>query len=694
MRRLLLILPAVLVLLMPWPASADTGAQASLTLLQQSPWNGPTTPLDLRLRLTNTGDVPLSDLSFSITVETPTISRGEYADAMRSTAPRTAVVSFPFPEPGITIAPGAARAFRFQQSLAALSTTALYPIRVDLLSSLQPVATLRTPMIFLTEQPKLPLAFTTSWVLWEPLQIRPDGGLGPGPIENDIAPGGRLDRTVQAIAAGPPNVGVAVSPVLLEELRMMARGYRAIDGQRVRVVPKGQGGSADAARMITAIAQLGKRKGTQMSAMPFGDPSLPALSRAGLGTQVGVLMQRGQREVSDVLGVQPALHVLRPPQSQIDTPSAGRAARGGARVLTVDGGQIPPPPGLKFSPPPDAPVVAGARTINAVVPDPTLAHDIATWIGEPTRGAPQLSALAARYALGELATIYLETPGTPHRGAAVLFPERTPADPFFLRDFAELVQESPWLQPMNPSVLVRSIPTQRTPVKLAPEIGPSFPPGYAASFGTAQEALTRFRTTVRGATVLADRLADDLLLSLSGAAVRNVPVGTDFLSYVNDSVHHVLKDIQAPPTGHMVTIPSLRGTVVFTVKNGTRYQTKIVVRLVPHGQLTLPKGDQLTVILQPGETHLVQMPVQAQTTGRFPITVQILAPQGGLIAQSQLIVRSTAYNRLALFVTAGAVVFLLVWWGRRFLPHKPAQDQDESTAPEEDSQDAAAQETP
>jgi hypothetical protein len=691
MRRLLLILPVVLVVLTPWPASADTGAQASLTLLQQSPWNGPTTPLDLRLRVSNTGDVPLADLSFSITIETPTISRGEYADAMRSTAPRTAVVSFPFPEPGTTIAPGAAHAFRFQQSLAALSTTALYPIRVDLLSSLQPVATIRTPMIFLAEQPKLPLAFTTTWVLWEPLQLEPDGALGPGPIETDIATGGRLDRTVKAIAAGPANVAVAVSPVLIGELRVMERGYRATDGHRVRVVPKGQGSAADAARMVDAIAEIAGRKGTQLVAMPFGDPSLPALPRAGLGPQIGVLMQRGQRDASDVLGVAPSVHILRPPLSQIEAISAGRAARARARILLMDAGRIPPPPGLKFSPPPDAPVLAGTRTINAVVPDPTLAADIQTWIGAPTKDTPELSALAARYALGELATIYLETPGTPHRGAAVLFPERTPADPAFLHDFAQLVGASPWLQPMTPSQLVRAIPTDRAPVRLAPQAGPSFPAGYAAAFATASDALARFRSTVRGADVLAGRLEDDLLLSLSGAAVRNVPVGTEFLSYVGDTVHRVLKGIQPPPTGHMVTIPSLRGTVVFTVKNATRYPTSIEVRLVPHGQLTLPKGDQISVVLRPGETSLVQMAVQAQTTGRFPITVQILAPQGGLIAQSQLIVRSTAYNRLALFVTAGAVVFLLLWWGRRFFPH--ASSRRETPVPEPEPQDVAPQET-
>ena len=114
MRRLLLLLPAVLVLSGVSPVSAETGAQATLTLLQQSAWNGPGHPLDLRLRVGNTGDTVLAGLSITLTIETPTISRGEYANAMRSTGPRTAFVSFPFPQPG-TIAPGAARTFRIRQ---------------------------------------------------------------------------------------------------------------------------------------------------------------------------------------------------------------------------------------------------------------------------------------------------------------------------------------------------------------------------------------------------------------------------------------------------------------------------------------------------------------------------------------------------------------------------------------------------
>ena len=66
MRRLLLLLPAVLVLSGVSPVSAETGAQATLTLLQQSAWNGPGHPLDLRLRVGNAGDTVLAGLSIMV----------------------------------------------------------------------------------------------------------------------------------------------------------------------------------------------------------------------------------------------------------------------------------------------------------------------------------------------------------------------------------------------------------------------------------------------------------------------------------------------------------------------------------------------------------------------------------------------------------------------------------------------------
>lgn len=70
----------------------------------------------------------------------------------------------------------------------------------------------------------------------------------------------------------------------------------------------------------------------------------------------------------------------------------------------------------------------------------------------------------------------------------------------------------------------------------------------------------------------------------------------------------------------------------------------------------------------PGESF--SFPVRTQTTGRFPVDVRLRTPDGSPIASSTIVVRSTAYNRVALVVTIGAALFLALWWGRRFLPRR------------------------
>jgi hypothetical protein len=41
-----------------------------------------------------------------------------------------------------------------------------------------------------------------------------------------------------------------------------------------------------------------------------------------------------------------------------------------------------------------------------------------------------------------------------------------------------------------------------------------------------------------------------------------------------------------------------------------------------------------------------------------------------VIGESTLIVRSTRYNRIALIITIGAALVLLLAWARRFLPRR------------------------
>ena len=74
--------------------------------------------------------------------------------------------------------------------------------------------------------------------------------------------------------------------------------------------------------------------------------------------------------------------------------------------------------------------------------------------------------------------------------------------------------------------------------------------------------------------------------------------------------------------------------------------------------------------LAPG-TQTFTFPVRADATGRFPVKIQVRTPVNDALAETitetQVVVRSTAYNRVALFLTLGAGFFLLGWWAIRLV---------------------------
>jgi hypothetical protein len=77
------------------------------------------------------------------------------------------------------------------------------------------------------------------------------------------------------------------------------------------------------------------------------------------------------------------------------------------------------------------------------------------------------------------------------------------------------------------------------------------------------------------------------------------------------------------------------------------------------------------VELGPGETETLRLKASLRSTGRFPVRVLMVSPSGRMIGETTLVVRSTAYNRIALLITIGAALVLLLVWARRFVPGRP-----------------------
>jgi hypothetical protein len=82
-------------------------------------------------------------------------------------------------------------------------------------------------------------------------------------------------------------------------------------------------------------------------------------------------------------------------------------------------------------------------------------------------------------------------------------------------------------------------------------------------------------------------------------------------------------------------------------------------------KLTFPEGDQVVTASPQGITD-VAIPVVARSNGSFPVTLDVLTPDGGLPLANTLFLKArvSALTGLAQLLTGGGLLVLLVWWVR------------------------------
>ncbi len=643
------------------PAHAQEQPGVTIQLLSQSNWNGPSRPLRLAIRTTNTSDQTMEDLSVVLSIQAPARSRSVYELSLRADATSLLSASF-FPQRGV-LGPAETRTFRLRQPLAELASRqedAVYPLKVQLLSGDAPVGELRTPMIFLSEPPQVPLNLSWTWVLSAPLQYRPDGTFVSTELEQEVSPAGRLStlaRSLRMLRRTP--VDVAVSPVLADQLAKMASGYRVLEAGGTRVVPEGSGGAADAARVLETLSRVARRRPTELLALPYGDAVLPSMVQAGLGNEIATVMADGRSVVDSILGSPPQRAVFRPAHSLIDDAVMGPLSSFGVETVVLDANVVPPPSDQMFTPSGVVTLSGSTAEMRAIVPDPRFMSIGQQYVSDPVLGA--------QAALGDLAATWLEFPGRPRRGTAVVFSERAPLDPRFIRAFAGQAVSSPWLRPTRASrfaSLVDSVETRPVPRPRLPQIEA----GYLARLFDVRRSLTRFETAASGAGRLIDQLENRLLLAATTASAGATGLGLQFVDSVQATIRRTYDAVEVNPG--VVTLTSRQGFIPVTVRNTSGVPLRVRVKLIADLSVAFVTGNSRQIVLPPAERTLT-FAVRAKTTGRFPVRVQVRTPgpdrAAETITQSEVVVRSTVYNRLALVLTVGAGLFLLVSWGRRFL---------------------------
>jgi hypothetical protein len=655
------------------PSATPEPASVRLRLLRQTPWNSlKATTLDVRFRATNLSDAPLEELTIGVTMFGRVTSRTAYEQSLLTDpSPAVVVAGQTLARTG-EIAAGESRDFAFSLELVFpgidRTQSGIYPLKVDLRSDGVPVAALRTPVIFLVRIPEEPLALSWTFVLDEPIAFRPDGVFATTSMEQAIGPGGRVGSEIRALArlaeSDPTPVDVAVSPMLLSQLSRMRDGYTVAEAGDTREVPASEGGAAAAAGALDALTTAVVPADVELSTLPFSEPQIPSLVSGGLGRDLDVQLERGRKVAVALIGALPDPGVLRPPAGALDDASLEALAARGVGILLVDPDTVESPlQPLGFAPPPVAEVGSGGRVLG-VVPDPS----VATLLASPTVSEDPV--LGAQAVLGELAAIWQQQPGEA-RGIAIAFPDGLDLPGGFFGPFIRGVAGAPWLRPVSARDLTAGFPPSDGELSLTTPPPATFSQGYVDDLKQERRLVDVYRSMIVGESPEPDRLDTQLLLAESGSFLSNPASGYAFIAAVRDEVDAALGAVRAEAgpvgeAGPVVTLTSRSGgRIPVRVTNDGEQTFRVSIALVSSNLRESPGQE---VVLDPGATRTLTFGVDAKTTGRFVVSIQVIAPAGRVIGQSSVIVRSTAYSRIALIITIAAGLVLVLLWARRFLP--------------------------
>jgi Family of unknown function (DUF6049) len=687
MRRLLGILVVVVLLVLSAPpAPAAPAPDVSLHLLQLAPWITPSSPdINLRVSAVNAGTRPVGDLTFGVTVFTPSRTRNQYEASLRSDPPDAGTLFAQFDVGLGKLEPGEHRTLQLSDTILANLGSALvqqdehaiYPMKVELRSGDRELAVIRAPILFLNfpkDQRFAETRLRMAWVfsLHRPISYGPKGDfLGAG-LERDIAPGGSLSEEAAALQdvannPHPSPVDVVWSPTLLAQLQAMSDGYTVESGGKTQQVHAGQGGAANAAALLDTLHRLANGPRVESIALPYAVPSIPALLDAGLGNDLPVQLQRGRVAVSRFTGRPVEDSLFWPPGEYLDQISLFTLADNGTRTFLLDPDLVRRPPQEKeFAQPATTALDSSLNTtVNGIVPDSGVARILSS------STAQRDPRLAVQDVLGELAQIWLESPSIP-RAVALAVPDTLRLPGRLFGHLGRILSTAPFLELKRVDPIVRSFrPTDGGVAELRPRVGPDFHPAYVRTIQDTRDDISLFRSILVSESPLPAQMEDTVLLSEGASFADDPRSGRAFLDGIRGRLGALFAGI-APDTTRTVTLASGRGVVPIGIVNRTSTPVRVQIRLA--SVRLNPESETETVQLRGKATTPLLFRVRSRTTGRFPVQVRVLTPDGRPIGPPhELVVRSTAYNLVALILVLGAALFLLLWWARRFIPRaKPA----------------------
>jgi hypothetical protein len=674
-RTLAALVAVVALLAAPATAAAQTQEAApslEVVLTSISPFTGPGDPLGYQVAVRNRGRASVGNLHVTTRLGRPVDTRSALATVVANPASVAATQDLDEFRPAVAeVAAGATvqlepRQVPLPPGLADERVGVVLPLVVTLDAQgpgVQLSDSLTTFVVGLPGQVVHPLQAALLVPVREPTHRNPAGDFIDDELAGLLGRNGSLGAVADELArADAPAATMVVDAMLVEEATAMAGGWRLREGRQRTTVGPGDPSSRDAARFLVSLKKAASNR--PPAAFPFGNADLPALVGAGGGARAANAVGRGRDLLTQGLGTAPDARLAWPVDGAVDGALLETLEQTGSDVVVLDPRHLPAPPSLVTQ---NATVGGGPEPQRALVGDAALSGALAD---------PRAATAPAEWAqrvLAETAVTWLERPNSNDPRGILLAPPQDWRPPGkFFRSLVRGLGRAPWLQLERATALADDVPQgpaegERPLATVTPaDVAAGLPRAYLRLVEDTRSDLDSFLRAVGNDFTPASGFQRDLLVAESRDwrpdDIRHR--GRGYIRAVTSGIRSVYRRVHVGTTP--VTLTARRGTIPVTVANDSDERVTVVLRLTSP-KVDLPKASD-PFVLEPRRRTTQLLPVGTRATGTFPIQVEVLTPDvREQIAAGEIRLISTAFNRVALAMTGGAVGVLLLWWrfGRR-----------------------------
>jgi hypothetical protein len=496
----------------------------------------------------------------------------------------------------------------------------------------------RTTMVW-TPDPAAIAATPATW-LWPVLG---EPGQPTEALADAVAPGGRLD-VLARVGAAQERAGAAVLWVLDADTLAAAAGVD--DGRWLR----------DLAARVTAA---GPGAATML---PYADPDLVAVRRAGSAQSVSEGTALAQQESERLLGTVPSAEPAWPAEGRLDVETLTALDAAGVTAVVVSDRSLP----VRGSPP---------YTPDAVAAFPDLPDGPRAWVVDSgvsdllARGvADQPAQLMTRQRfLAETAVITAERPGDP-RSLIIAPPRRWAPTEAWASSLLMLTRQAPWLTMRAPADLrsaVPSPPARRGPEYDAAARATELPTAYLAGIDRSLGRVDVVASTTQDPESVRDPFLADALRGMSTAWRGRTADAAAYLAQLESRVDALESSISIV-TGGRVGLSAGRGQIPISIRNDLDQDVTVRLGLTARPAVRLSFEDPGLIVVPAGQTATPQVSADAAANGRVEVTIQLLSPDGRVFGTpARIVVNATAYGTVAAVAVGSALVVLFAAVGVR-----------------------------